>query len=263
MITGIISYIRSLFVLPFVFANIGYEAGHLVQADFDLMAMQKDKFGRTPKMMFFCEAGDRHEVIRRWCKSSGWIPLLKIGDGASRIAGVVHPDFMKNIVETQWILAVPETTVGAPGAGPATVGDKSIMWVKLKRGLWRSHIFVTHFTASIDRTQLRNHDERVKHATKHVAALVNLIKRRWGAVWVVGDFNTTWANDILDPLRAIGLLNIKTLKPTHGKRRIDLVMFRFWFPTRVLKRAQRVRTDVQARNLEISSDHDGVMVERA
>src|SRR5690349_236108 len=265
MFTRIRAFFGALFWLPVAWYNIGNKSARRVYDDFTEIASTLDEHGRAPRVMVFGEAADRHDVIRAWALDHGWTPILQRGMGAAAISAVVHPDAIGRLTHIEWVHAVGPTNVGDPGAGPAIVGDKTILWLRFGRGIRRMHILGTHLTASIDRKELPNHKKRVAHARLHISRLWALAKGRVGATLILGDFNTTWGNAIINPLRKLGFVNIKTDGPTHDSNRfIDLAMFRWMYPNKALGRlrAAVTVTKVEAITVDLSSDHDVVIVRK-
>lgn len=191
------------------------------------------------------EASDRQKVIGAWARRHGWRVWYGDGSGGAAACPILwRPGVPVTGMDTH--TAVPARYVGNPGAGPSRVKRKVVNRIRIKRGRFRRlHVLNTHLIPSATR-DLPNTVKRRRHYADHIKAVSDVVRRRWGAVVLVGDFNSSPSFALLAPLRAAGMRqHVRT--PTHGRRTIDHAWTR------------RLRV-CSVRTIPTSSDHRAVVV---
>lgn len=232
-------------MLTIVTYNVGGGADTRKSADLD----QLDAAGAD--VIALQECSDRGRMLTRWLEGHpGWRGYL--GDGSDGAAAT--PILWRTVLgrpRCHTSVAVPRRYVGPRGAGPGTVKRKVTNRIRIRVGRTRVHVLNAHLLPSATRRNLPRGEtrRRLAHYRDHIAAILAVVARRHGVVFVTGDFNAEPGWRLLKPMRRAGLRQDVT-DPTHGRRVIDLVWHRCGAGVRV----------TSARVLRLTSDHEAAMV---
>lgn len=171
------------------------------------------------------ETGDRTDDLRQVLREVDGIELVHgaRGFGRRKVSAIVP----RGTLMFEGLRKLSDRTfVGHPGAGGPFTDTKYVLRLRQRQGGTVLRTGVVHFISSVDgkptawrRLRRSLHNRQVRRAT---AWAVNMPHVPSG---LLGDFNTTPADDLLAPMRAAGLRVIG--KPSHGgkasdRRAIDL-----------------------------------------
>lgn len=166
------------------------------------------------------EAGDRHPMLNRFCKDSGWRMYYSAEvEGSASVPILWNPD---RVVASQQTVrpATGATDCGSCGAGPDTV--KAKVWNKVRfhpRTRDGSFVLINgHLPASL-------HCKcRKRLGRDMIEELADMFARREGRLRVVAtmDGNSSSWMPIWRPLRATGARQWVRF-PTLGRRSVDMI----------------------------------------
>ncbi|UMG93204.1 endonuclease/exonuclease/phosphatase family protein [Nocardioides sp. TF02-7] len=140
---------------------------------------------------------DRGAEVPTTCAYAGWVPIPAVQGGLP----ILWRKDKFQLMGHDWVLAAPETYVGARGAGPSTMHAKYVVRVRLKdlatgRNIW---ILNTHFVPTVQKSSGgRNANKRrIALYSKHMTSLASMVAglRTKGLVFVTGDFNVNYRKD--------------------------------------------------------------------
>lgn len=161
------------------------------------------------------EAGDRQQMLDRWCQLTGWSAYVGRGTaGAPSVPILWNPQAVRAL-RMGTTPATPATKVGPLGAGPSVMKPK----------VW-NHV---RFDGPTDFVVINGHvvpsvylPKRADLARRHIAVLADMAEHRLGRVDViaVGDYNMKPGDKLTKPLRDLGMKQ-RTREGTHGRRVID------------------------------------------
>jgi hypothetical protein len=174
-----------------------------------------------------------------------------------------------DLIDLDGFLAYEASFVGKEGAGPATLTERYVQWLHLKRKGRRGHlhVFNVHAPPSLQVPLQDEEGAEVSRDELHetlMEGIAEKVESTTTPVLVQGDFNAGIAHPNLEPLHAAGLtLYNNPHEGTHGpdgkERQIDLILGRGGIPAK--KRWGLEVVDAGTIPKVKKDDHKGVWAE--